>query len=68
MVVFGIDQKWKADQIEVINITKYNRGYRYLLTVVDVISKHAWVQPLKNKTGQAMMDAFEKILKGEDNR
>lgn len=64
MVVFGIDQKWKADQIEVINITKYNRGYRYLLTVVDVISKHAWVQPLKNKTGQAMMDAFEKILKG----
>ena len=47
-----------------INIAKYNRGYRYLLTVVDVFSKHAWVQPVKNKTGRAVMDAFAKILKG----
>ena len=49
--------------IEVINIAKYNRGYRYLLTVVDVFSKHAWLQPVKNKTGQAVTAAFEKILK-----
>lgn len=60
----GIDEQWKVDQIEVINIAKYNRGYRYLLTVVDVFSKLAWVQRLKNKTGQVMMDAFQKILKG----
>ena len=46
-----------------INIAKYNRGYRYLLTVVDVFSKHAWVQTVKNKTGQAVTAAFEKILK-----
>ena len=61
--VFGIDEQWTADLIEVINIAKYNRGYRYLLTVVDVFSKHAWVQPVKNKTGQAVTAAFEKILK-----
>lgn len=60
----GIDEQWKVDQIEVINIAKYNRGYRYLLTVVDVFSKLAWVQHLKNKTGQVMMDAFQKLLKG----
>lgn len=63
VVVFGIDEQWTADLIEVINITKYNRGYRYLLTVVDVFSKHAWVEPIKNKTGQAVTEAFEKILK-----
>ena len=63
VVVFGIDEQWAADLIEVINIAKYNRGYRYLLTVVDVFSKHAWVQPVKNKTGKAVTDAFEKILK-----
>ena len=43
---------------------KYNRGYRYLLTVVDVFSKHAWVQPVKNKTGKAVTEAMAKILKG----
>ena len=64
VLVFGIDEQWAADLIEVINIAKYNRGYRYLLTVVDVLSKHAWVQPVKSKTGKAVTDAFEKILKG----
>ena len=29
------------------------------------MSKHAWVQPVKSKTGKAVKDAFEKILKGE---
>ena len=64
VLVFGIDEQWAVDLIEVINIAKYNRGYRYLLTVVDVLSKHAWVQPVKSKTGKAVTDAFEKILKG----
>ena len=30
---------------------------------MDVLSKHAWVQPVKSKTGKAVTDAFEKILK-----
>ena len=49
-MVYGSDEQWTADLIEVNNIAKYNRGYRYLLTVVDVFSKHAWVEPVKNKT------------------
>ena len=68
VVVFGIDEQWTADLIEVINIAKYNRGYRYLLTVVDVFSKHGWVQPVKNKTGKAETEAFEKILKNGDRK
>ena len=33
-----------------------------MLTVVDVFSKHAWVEPFKNKTGQSVTEALEKIL------
>ena len=54
MLVFGIDKQWAVDLIEVINKAKYNRGYRYLLTVVDVLSKRALVQPVKSKTGIAV--------------
>ena len=68
VVVFGIDEQWTTDLIEVINIAKHNHGYRYLLTVVDVFSKHAWVQPVKNKTGKAVTEAFEKILKNGDRK
>jgi len=64
VMVFGIDEQWTADLIEVMNIAKYNRGYRYLLMVVDVFSKHGWVQPVKSKTGKAVTEAMAKILKG----
>ena len=63
VLVFNIDEQWVADLIEVGNIAKSNRGTRYLLTVVDVLSKYAWVEPVKSKTGKAVTEAFAKILK-----
>lgn len=49
--------------MEVQNISKYNKGMRYLLMVIDAFSKYAWVEPIKSKTGKAVTEAFEKILK-----
>ena len=63
VLVFGIDEQWTADLIEVGNIARYNKGYKFLLTAADVFSKYAWVEPVKSKTGQAVTEAFEKILK-----
>ena len=47
--VFTIEEQWTADLIEVINISKQNKGYKYLLTVVVVFSKYAWVEPILKK-------------------
>ena len=45
-------------------LSKYNRGNRYLLVVVDAFSKYTWVEPIiKSKTGIAVTEAFKKILK-----
>ena len=63
VLVYAIDDQWVADLIEVGTIAKANRGYRYLLTVVDVLSKYAWVEPVKAKTGKDVTAAFEKILR-----
>ena len=43
-------------------ITKFNKGFRFLLCVIDVFSKYAWVVPLKDKKGVSIVDAFQKIL------
>ena len=67
-MVFGIDDQWVSDLIEVINISKSNHGYRYLLTVVDAFSKYAWVEPVKTKTEHDVTIAFEKILKRSQGR
>lgn len=45
------------------NLSRYNKGVKYLLTVIDVLSKYAWVVPMKKKTGPEQKRAFESILK-----
>ena len=39
---------------------RQNRGVRYLLTVIDVLSKYAWVRPIKRKTGAELLKAWPK--------
>ena len=43
-------------------ISKFNKGIKYLLCVIDVFSKYAWVVPLKDKKGASIVNAFQKIL------
>ena len=43
-------------------ISKYNKGIRYLLCVIDLFSKYAWVVPLKDKKGVSIVNAFQKNL------
>ena len=43
-------------------ISKFNKGYRFLLCIIDIFSKYAWVVPLKDKKGISIVNAFQKIL------
>ena len=44
-------------------ISKFNKGFRFLLCVIDIFSKYAWVVPLKDKKGITITNAFQKIFK-----
>ena len=48
-------------------ISKLNKGFRFLLCVIDIFSKYARVVPLKDKKGVSIVNVFQKILK-ESNR
>ena len=48
-------------------ISKLNTGFRFLLCVIDIFSRYAWVVSLKDKKGITITNAFQKILK-ESNR
>ena len=54
----GIDDLWQADLVDLSSISKYNDGYKFLHTVIDVFSKVAWTVPLKNKSGQTLFFFF----------
>ena len=62
VIVPGINCQFQADLVNVQNLSRYNKDYKYLLTYVDVFSKCAWVVPLKTKQGQELVEAFQTIL------
>ena len=43
-------------------IRNFNKGFRFLLCVIDIFSKYAWVVPLKDKKGVSIVNAFQKTL------
>ena len=47
-------------------ISKFNKGFRFLLCVIDIFNKCAWVFPLKDKKGLSIVKAFQKILNDSD--
>ena len=40
---------WGADLADMQLLSKFNKGFRFLLCVIDIFSKYAWVVPLKDK-------------------
>ena len=63
VIVGRIDDEWEADLVIMDSLSTHNNGYKYVLTVIDVLSKYAWVEPLKSKTGECLVQAFGKIIK-----
>ena len=47
------------------SLSKYNKGIKYLLYAIDLFSKYAWVVPLKDKRGNSIVNAFQKIISKE---
>ena len=46
-------------------ISKFDKGFLFLLCVIDIFSKYAWVIPLKNKKGVSIENLIEKKTRFE---
>ena len=63
-MIKSIDDTWSSDLLDMNDYgPKNNRGYRYILVIVDNFSKFGWTIPLKNKYSQSITDAFSQIIK-----
>ncbi|XP_036146768.1 uncharacterized protein LOC118646926 [Monomorium pharaonis] len=68
VIVCGYDDLWQADIVEMIPYSRFNRGYHYILIVIDVLSKRAWGVPLKSKSGSETADAISEIIRESGRR
>ena len=58
IMVPSIDSVWSADLVIMPN----EKGYKYILTIIDIFSKYSWCVPLKTKTGIEITEAFKNIF------
>jgi len=61
-VIANFQEQLQADLVDLVHISKDNDKYRYLLTVIDVFSKKAFVEILRKKDSATVAGGFEKIL------
>ena len=63
-MIKSIDDTWSSDLLGMNDYgPKNNKGHRYILVVIDNLSKFGWTKPLKNKYGPSITDAFSQIIK-----
>ena len=56
------DNIWGVDLADMQLLSKFNKGFRFLLCVIDIFSKYAWVFPLNDKKGIRIANGFQKLL------
>ena len=61
----GIDKIWAADLVEMQKFSKWNKGIKYLLMVIDIYSKYGWIRGLKDKKTETVSKAFGDIFKSK---
>ena len=57
------DNIWGVDLADMQSLSRKNKGIKYLLCVIDLYSRYAFVIPLKNKKGISIVNAFNKLIK-----
>ena len=62
VIVKGIGDLWQADLAEFQLYARENKGYKYILIVIDCFSKYLWTRAIKNKTGEEVTKAFNDIF------
>lgn len=54
--------QFDSDTISMIRFAKYNKGYKYILVLIDILSRFCWAAPLKSLTGKETAEALKTLL------
>lgn len=63
VIVKGVRDLFQADLVEMIPFARVNKGFRYILVVIDTFTKFVWALPVKRKTAEDVTSAMKSILK-----
>lgn len=67
-LVDNISEQWQTDLIDLRSIASENDGFNFIVVIIDIFSKYAWTVPIKRKTPDEIIRAFETIFHKTDER
>ena len=56
------DECWSIDLIDRSSLSKYNKNYKFILTIIDNHTKYAWAILLKGKSGKTTTTALKSLI------
>ena len=56
------DECWSIDLIDRASLSKYNKNYKFIFTIIDNYTKYAWAIPLKDKSGKSTTTALKSLI------
>ena len=56
------DECWSIDLIDRSSLSKYNKNYKFIFTIIDNHTKYAWAIPLKDKSGNSTTTALKSLI------
>jgi hypothetical protein len=62
VIADGVDDVWGMDLADMGEWHESNDGNKYILVVVDALSRYAWCKPLKTKNAKQVWDAFKAVM------
>ena len=62
------DNIWGVDLADMQLLSKFNKGFKFLLCAIGIFSKYVCIIPLKDKKGISIANAFQIILKKSNRK
>ena len=56
------DECWSIDLIDRSSLSKYNKNYKFIFTIIDNHTKYAWAIPLKDKSRKSTTTALKSLI------
>jgi len=58
----GLDTDMQIDLVDLVKLKRQNNGHAFILCCIDVFSRFAWAEPLRDKRPGTVVEGFKKVL------
>lgn len=62
IIIENPGEQWAGDLVDMTNYKRWNKGYGWILNVIDMYSRYVFSEPLINKGNKTVEEGMRKIL------